>query len=204
MGPGEPPVAAPVTCPPRGLLSAPGGGRPGPGPLLWHLLGDCHDPGWSGGGRPGCRSVLGLSGADGAAPLGGAGAAAAQRGARAVGRAPQLQPQPFSRPPSPGDAARSITPPLPARTPQRHRAPSGPEPSARPGLRPRPLRPQGSRRQRRVGERRAPPRLPVRPMRVRGRRCCRGQPLSSHPHPAGRKTGTRRMKKEGRKEGDGR
>lgn len=128
----------PVTCPPRGLLSAPGGGRPGPGPLLRHLLGDCHDPGWSGGGRPGWWSVLGLSGADGAAPLGGAGAAAALRGARAVGRAPQLQPQP-SRPPSPGtprSVPRSCRP-----GPSRHREPRVPR-RARPGL--RPARPQGS------------------------------------------------------------
>lgn len=48
----------PVTCPPRGLLSAPGGGSPGPGPgpLLGHLLGDRHDPSLS-GGRAGCLSV---------------------------------------------------------------------------------------------------------------------------------------------------
>ena len=53
---GRPPGAAPVTCPPRGLLSAPGGGRPGPGPLLGHLLGDRHDPGLN-GGRAGSLSV---------------------------------------------------------------------------------------------------------------------------------------------------
>lgn len=43
MGSGK--LLPPVTCPPRGLLSVPGGGRPGTGPLLWHLLGDRHDPG---------------------------------------------------------------------------------------------------------------------------------------------------------------
>lgn len=53
---GRPPGAAPVTCPPRGLLSAPGGVRPGPGPLLGHLLGDRHDPGLN-GGRAGSLSV---------------------------------------------------------------------------------------------------------------------------------------------------
>lgn len=34
----------PVTCPPRRLLLAPRRRRPGPGPLLGHLLGDRHDP----------------------------------------------------------------------------------------------------------------------------------------------------------------
>lgn len=47
-----------------------------------------------GGGRTVCQSVLGFSGADGTGPPGGAGAAAAQRGAPAVGRAPHLQPRP--------------------------------------------------------------------------------------------------------------
>lgn len=122
------PALPPVTCPPRGLLAAPGGGRPGPGPLLGHLLGDRHDPSLSGGGRAGCLSVLGLSGADAAASRAGARATAAQRGAPAVGRAPHLQPRPSPRPPPPGPAARAPSGPsatrAPAPPPARRAAPA--------------------------------------------------------------------------------
>lgn len=63
----------PVTCPPRRLLLTPRWRRPGPGPLLRHLLGDRHDPVlrrrtvcrwpqrrlWGIGGPPGRRKSCG-------------------------------------------------------------------------------------------------------------------------------------------------
>lgn len=85
----------------------------------------------------GALTVLGLSVAYGAAPRGGARAAATQRGAPAAGRARHPQPKPSSRPPAPGTTS-SAGAPLPNL--RLRRAPSGrdlePTPQAPPHLLP--------------------------------------------------------------------
>lgn len=151
----------PVTCPPRGLLAAPGGGRPGPGPLLGHLLGDSHDAGGSGGGGPG-RVGPGAQRRRWGGPPGrrrscGRSEGSPGRRARSPAAAPAMLSASFTR-----DAARSMTPPPPpARAPPPPGELSGPRRAPRPA-RP-PPRPQGRRPPVPRRRKRRPPRPPARP-----------------------------------------